>query len=621
MSDDSLIGQRLANFKVERILGRGGMAEVYFGRDVSLQRPVAIKVIDARFRSDPGYAERFISEARAVATWRHENIVQVYYAGKSNDLYYFVMEYIDGMDLATLLREYADAGELIPHSDVIHIGKAIASSLDYAHARNVIHRDVKPANVMTSSEDRVVLMDFGLALDTRQGSIGEVLGTPHYVSPEQARRSADAVPQSDVYSLGVMLYEMLTGVVPFDDPSPTAVALQHLSVPPPPPRSLNQDLSQQVEDVLLKALEKDPTARYQTAMELVTALEEALSHKSEILSTAELPPLPPGMTPPNRSMSGQTIAERVALNVREQKTHSSPSVPRVTATKRTKQQPTTPPPQPVVSQDKPRSAIRGLVVLVPVILLLAVAGGVALLSGSGKGVENEEPTVTVTTETPTDTSAVAAEPTETEILPTPTLELPTTTDAPPTVMTIPPTVTDELPTATPIPPTSMMVASTATNITPTFTSVPPTATPIPPTVPPEPTVLYPNGRRVVLIWNNHSFYWLNPEGSSVRVTSITFEAMDSSGNLMGYTLSGSRWTLGYSSVEPGRCVSVEILQTSDWLRPTQCGGYNSQLTFRESSDEVFWLARDNASQFRVLWDGQEVGRCTIAEQTCEVRIP
>jgi serine/threonine protein kinase len=227
MSVDSLIGKQFANFKVERPLGRGGMAQVYFGRDVNLQRPVAIKIIDARYRNNASYAQRFISEARMVATWRHENIIQVFYADKQRDLYYFVMEYIDGTDLGKLLSDYAEQGGLMPYADVIRIGEAIASALDYAHKKGVVHRDIKPSNVLIASDDRIVLTDFGLALQVEQGSIGEVFGSPHYIAPEQARRSADAVPQSDLYSFGVVLYEMLTGVVPFDDPSITGLALAH----------------------------------------------------------------------------------------------------------------------------------------------------------------------------------------------------------------------------------------------------------------------------------------------------------------------------------------------------------------------------------------------------------
>ncbi|MEW5961000.1 MAG: serine/threonine-protein kinase, partial [Chloroflexota bacterium] len=276
MIEDSLIGRQLANFRIERSLGRGGMAQVYYGQDVKLQRPVAIKVIDVRYRGNPAYAERFVREAQAVATWRHEHIIQIYYADDEDGLYYFVMEYIDGLDLGQLIAQHRDKAELLPHAEVLRIGRAFASALDYAHKQGVVHRDVKPSNLMVASDGRVVLTDFGLAMDVEQGSLGEVFGSAQYIAPEQARRSADAIPPSDLYSLGVILYELLTGRVPFDDPSPTAVALQHMTLDPPAPRELNPDLNEATAAVLLKALRKAPEERYQTGKALIDALEQAL---------------------------------------------------------------------------------------------------------------------------------------------------------------------------------------------------------------------------------------------------------------------------------------------------------------------------------------------------------
>lgn len=132
MTDDPLIGRRLANFQVEKPLGRGGMAQVYYGYDVKLRRPVAIKVIDARYRDKPAYAERFVREAQAIATWRHENIIQIYYADDEEGFYYFAMEYIDGSDLGKILAEYKSQNQFLPHDEVLRIGRAIASALDYA---------------------------------------------------------------------------------------------------------------------------------------------------------------------------------------------------------------------------------------------------------------------------------------------------------------------------------------------------------------------------------------------------------------------------------------------------------------------------------------------------------
>ncbi|HXV44379.1 MAG TPA: protein kinase [Anaerolineae bacterium] len=277
MITDPLIGRKLANFRIERPIGRGGMAQVYYGQDIKLKRPVAIKVIDARHRDNPAYAKRFVREAQIIARWRHEHIIQIYYADKKTDLYYFVMEYIEGQDLGQMIARRKTKGKLISPAEVLRIGRAVASALDYAHQQGIIHRDVKPSNVMVAKNGRVVLTDFGLAMNIEQGSMGEVFGSADYIAPEQARYSADAVPQSDLYSLGVILYEMLTGRTPFNDPSATTVAIQHLTVPPPPPRKLNPNLSRATEAVLLKALSKSPEKRYQTGAELMGALEKALA--------------------------------------------------------------------------------------------------------------------------------------------------------------------------------------------------------------------------------------------------------------------------------------------------------------------------------------------------------
>jgi len=322
MTADTLIGRQLGNFQVERLLGRGGMASVYYGWDVKLQRPVAIKVIDACYRDGLAYAERFVREARAVATWRHENIVQVYYADEEDGLYYFAMEYIDGPDLGELLGQYAADGELMAYADVLLVGRAVANALDYAHQAGVIHRDVKPSNVMVTSTGRVILTDFGLAMDAYQGSLGEVFGSPHYIAPEQARSSADAVPQSDLYALGIVLYEMLTGALPFDDLSATTVALQHITKPPPPPREFNSDLSEAAEAVLLKALSKSPEERYQTGAELIDALETALLASQPVSAPeeeSELPSSPPGVeAPAARSLSKMSISDKVSLHSQAQ---------------------------------------------------------------------------------------------------------------------------------------------------------------------------------------------------------------------------------------------------------------------------------------------------------------
>ncbi len=276
---DTIVGKTLAGiYRIDRLIGRGGMARVYLGHDTRLNRQVAVKLLDMdKSSDDETYAQRFVREAQAVASLRHENIVHIYYAGQEDEhTYYYVMEYIDGLALNKVIHDYVNDDELMPHTDVMSVGRSIAAALDYAHSKGVIHRDVKPSNVMISREGRVILTDFGLVMISSQSTRGEVFGTPHYVSPEQARSSKDACPQSDLYSLSVILYEMLTGHVPFDDPSSTVIAVKHLIEQPPPPREINPALNVQTEEVLLKALSKTPKDRYQSGAVLMAALDAAL---------------------------------------------------------------------------------------------------------------------------------------------------------------------------------------------------------------------------------------------------------------------------------------------------------------------------------------------------------
>ncbi len=280
MTSDPLIGKQLGDYRIVDILGRGGMAHVYRGFDKKLQRYAAVKVIDANLlasnESEEEYRARFQREARAIAHLNHPNIVGVYQFGEVGPLYYMAMAFIEGRDLGHILKDHAEAGTAMPHQQVIQIIRDISAALDHAHKLGVIHRDIKPSNIMVTSDGRAVLTDFGLALSVPEGSMGNTFGSAHYIAPEQAISSAKAVPQSDLYSLGVVLFQMLTGRVPFDDPSAMSVALMHLSDPPPAPRQFNTHISSTVEKVILKALEKEPSKRYRTGEAMADALEEAL---------------------------------------------------------------------------------------------------------------------------------------------------------------------------------------------------------------------------------------------------------------------------------------------------------------------------------------------------------
>jgi serine/threonine-protein kinase len=261
-------------YRVEQELGRGGMAKVFRGTDTVLGRPVAIKVLAPRFSDDASFVQRFRREAQAAARLSNPNVVGVFDTGTDDGVHYIVMEYVDGKTLAEYL---AGGGRIMPER-AIEIAEAVCEALAAAHAQGVIHRDIKPGNIMITPSGQVKVADFGIARMTTSAETVEqtaaVLGTAAYLSPEQAQgRPVDA--RSDLYSLGCVLYEMVTGRPPFTGDSPVAVASKHVLEPPTPPSKLNPDVSPELEAVILRALAKNPDNRYASAEELRADLERA----------------------------------------------------------------------------------------------------------------------------------------------------------------------------------------------------------------------------------------------------------------------------------------------------------------------------------------------------------
>jgi len=275
---EKFVGKNLGKYQIVARLGQGGMAEVYKAYQPGLDRHVAVKIMHSHIAAQSGSAERFEREAVAVARLHHPHIVQVYDFDLQEDLYYMVMEFIEGPTLRSELAERGRNNQTFTLSEIVPIFSALTGAVDYAHAQGVVHHDLKPDNAMITPLGQLVLTDFGLAQMmevTTDLESGEVRGTPAYIAPEQAQGQRGD-KQSDIYSLGVMLYELVTGKLPFHSDRPLSVMLMHIKEPPPPPTEFRPDLPPAVEQVILKALAKEPAKRYTRAGEMMQALWEAM---------------------------------------------------------------------------------------------------------------------------------------------------------------------------------------------------------------------------------------------------------------------------------------------------------------------------------------------------------
>lgn len=272
---DFQVGNYLGKYRIERLIGTGAMAEVYQAFHPELNRHVAIKRLHAFLADQTDMLDRFRREAQNVAKLKHRNIVQVYDFDVVDSIYYMVMEFIDGEQLKRIIKGYQMRMERFPLAEALRIARDVCQALGYAHERDVVHRDIKPANIMRDQEGRVVLADFGLArimAGPQHTSTGTIVGTPTYMSPEQGRgEPGDA--RSDIYAVGALLYELVTGSPPFTGETPVAVIFKHVNAPVPPPSQANPEISPGLEEVVLRALEKKPEDRYPVADDLAADLD------------------------------------------------------------------------------------------------------------------------------------------------------------------------------------------------------------------------------------------------------------------------------------------------------------------------------------------------------------
>jgi hypothetical protein len=531
---DSMVGRILGHYELMELIGRGGMARVYKSIQPALERYVAVKLLHPSVAADEEFLARFHREAKAAASLRHPHIVQIFDFGHQREHYYMVMELIDGPTLRDEFQRLKALDETLPFSEVQRIVGEVSEALDYAHDRGIIHRDVKPANILLTPEGQAVLSDFGLAfmIEGPRQTITGFVGTPEYMSPEQGQ-GLEVDGRTDVYSLGVVLYEMLTGRVPFTAKTPMGVVMKHISEPLPPPRSVNPDIPEGVEQVLVKAMSKDPRDRYSRAGELSRALAEAFEAAAGIgfgdASYVEAPtavPVIPKEIPevveePEAGLRCAKCGAELSPDMRFCGECGTPVSERL--------QPPTPPPPVVAPPSAPpsepfvitveerrpersklslRIAVLGAGLLAAIVLAVIVA--VATIRGRGPSAD--EPTVaggvggTVVSRA-SDTPSPTVVPTE--VQPTATVAVISTPTATPTAPAI----------ASPTP-----IEATSTP-TPTPTRPAPTATPtqqptVRPTLEPtKPPVITSYKNKIVFKSNREggeALYVMDPDGSDQR---------------------------------------------------------------------------------------------------------
>lgn len=392
--NDTLSGKKVGKYVIKEKLGSGGMAEVYKGYQENLDRFVAIKIMHAFLVSDQDFLNRFQREARAMAALNHPNIVGVYdFDVYGDNSYYLVMEYVRGGTLKDRLETLARQRERLPLAEVVKMIAEIADALAYAHRRDMVHRDIKPANIMLNEDTgRAVLTDFGIVKLLGNQSMaytatGALIGTPAYMSPEQALgQSGDH--RVDIYSLGVMLFQMVTGTLPFDADTPLAVVMQHVNKPTPEPTSIIPDIPWGLQEVILKAMAKSPDDRFQSAGEFATALRTV-----DLSGTTGKPAA--AVVPPAEKIDYPTPAKTEVM-VPEPQTAVSP---------------------PLSPAAEPKKRPAWLFPVIGIVALFIVVGGVLAANGFFRGGEEATPTIPAVAEieeTEVPTSTQTPQPTNTE---------------------------------------------------------------------------------------------------------------------------------------------------------------------------------------------------------------
>jgi serine/threonine protein kinase len=428
MTESSWVGRTLnGRYQIEALLGQGGMSAVYRATDPNLRRVVAAKIIHPHLSNSPDFVRRFEAEAAAVARLRHNNIIQVYDFNHDGSTYYIVFEFVPGETLQAWLRRLNDENRKLPVADTVRIAAAVADALEFAHQQELIHRDVKPANVMINMRGEPILMDFGIAKmvgGTQHTATGAVIGTARYMSPEQIKgERVDA--RTDLYSLGVMLFEMLSGRAPYESDSAMTMMMMHVQDPVPNVLNLRPDVPPALAQILHRALAKEPQNRYATAAEMAAALRSVVDSPaaSPIASTepAVASPLPVAPSPAAPTAPSPSVAT------------NAPSTP---------PPPATPSPSAVTAGGGQRkwaiiAGVAAALLLVPLLIFILTTQG-----GRGEELAAAEPAVEATSIAQEDVEEATA-------VPSPPTSTPTTAATATTAVVV--AAAEPEPTPTPFP--------------------------------------------------------------------------------------------------------------------------------------------------------------------------
>lgn len=623
-TNDPIIGKKLGNYNVVEILGKGGMARVYRGFDAKLNRYAAVKVFEAHLipeHEQDEYRKRFENEARAIAHLRHPNVVGVYQFDQVGTLYYMAMEYIEGRDLRQILRNHAKNNTRMAYPEILRVMQDIGAALDYSHQEGVIHRDVKPSNIMVTSSGKAILTDFGLALSVPEGSAGLTFGSAHYIAPEQAVSSANAVPQSDLYSLGIVLFETLTNRVPFNDQSAMSVAIKHLNEPPPPPSQFNPNLSQAIDHVVLKALSKEPANRFATAADMARALavafgndydtDTAIPNEAEFLESWSVPSKPtniPSLTPSNL-LASAALSQSTTRPPHPQEPIDDEDDKTPTAGDSPLQPPAPQVILPLPSSQPTNKRMMPLIVGLASLGIIAIVAAVALTAA----------TLSSGTITPTVSAVpiVAAAVTEEAASPTPSA----TVIVEAAVMTA--EATPEATVETTVEVTIEATAAAAFTETPLPATASPTAapteTPLSATDVPTAAADGKENTPILLRYDDESLVLMNLSDSRINVSGWSFVQTKSDGSTLIFE--SQRWENGITStraLDAGECFQVQRNDIGQLDSPDYC---DQQSWSRVSFPRWFWTSDDSDASFEVRRNDKVLATCTISTGECGISLP